>query len=116
MARTDLPAVALTANGRIAQPAGTAGNTDGHRVTGVIPERLLLRVVVANATTVMTVKKGAKPPALEAVDLPYSLAVGSHLIGPFTSAQVAQADGTMWLDYATAANFTVTPLAIPKVV
>jgi len=116
MAYTDLAATAVTANAALAQPAGTTGVAGGHRITGVIPERLLLRVVVANATTVLTVAAGENPPALESKAQPYSLAVGTHFVGPFSSAQVRQADGTVLLDYATAANFTVTPLALPKVV
>jgi hypothetical protein len=116
MAYTDLAATPVVANAALAQPTGTTGVAGGHRITGVIPERLLLRVVVANATTVLTVAAGENPPALESKAQAYSLAVGTHFVGPFSSAQVRQADGTVKLDYATAANFTVTPLALPKVV
>src|SRR5690242_5315737 len=115
MAYTDLAATALVANDKIAQPAGTAAVAGGHRITGVVPERLLLRVVIATATSTLTVAAGDKPPALEAKAQAYSLGVGTHLIGPFSSAQVRQSDGTVLLDYGTAANTTVTPLAIPKV-
>lgn len=116
MAYTDLAATPVVASASLAQPAGTTGVAGGHRITGVVPERLLLRVVVANATTVLTVAAGTKPPALESKALAFSLATGTYFLGPFSSAQVRQADGTVKLDYATAANFTVTPLALPKVV
>ena len=117
MARTDLTAVRLTPNDAIAQPAGTAGNTDGHRVVcpnawpaDNSPEYLVLRVVVANATTTVTVKAGEDPPALEAQAVSKALPVGTHFVGPFTSGRVGQRDGTIHVDYSVAANVTVTAL------
>lgn len=115
MARTALTVDELSPNNAADQPDGTSGNADGHSVDAV-PEELLLRVVIANAETDVTVLAGANPPALEAGqgDLVATLAVGSHLIGPFTSGRFSQADGTVHVDYETAANVTITALHMPR--
>lgn len=114
MARTDLTATPLAANGAVAQPGGVAGAADGHRVHGVMPEELILHVTIANAATTVEVKAGAKPPALETRPISEKLPVGTHLLGPFTSAHVVQADGSVHVDYETPANVTVAALAVPR--
>lgn len=116
MARTALTVSELSPNAAVAQPAGTAGNADGHSVAGVAPEELVLRVVIANAETDVTVVAGDNPPSLSAGQgsLVSALGVGSHLIGPFTSARFKQSDGTVHVDVETAANVTITALHVPR--
>lgn len=124
MARAKLTVTELVPNGSISQPAGTTGVTDGHYIEGVEAAELLLRVVVATATTTVTVTAGDYPPALESLqgDLSLSLATGSYLLGPFTSGRFQKdstgagtdADGQIWVDYGTAANVTITALHVPR--
>lgn len=113
MARTDLTIATAVPNGKLAQPAGVVGIADGHRVAGIKPEELLLRVVVATAETDVTIKAGAKPPALESKAQVHVCAVGTWFLGPFTSGQVGQADGSVHIDYETPANVTITALQVP---
>lgn len=116
MARTELSLSKLTTNARVDQPAGVAGNTDGHFVVDAVPEETVLRVVIATATTNVIVKAGVYPPALASGqgDLTFSCAIGSHLIGPFDSSRVLRGDGRMHVDYGTAANVTITALHAPR--
>lgn len=114
MARIALTVSELVPNGKLADPAGTVGNADGHFVAGVQPEELVLRVVVATAEIDVTIGAGANPPALESKAQVHTCAVGTHWIGPFTSGQVGQADGSIHVDYETAANATVTAFHLPR--
>lgn len=126
MARAALAVTELVPNGRIARPAGVAGTTDGHSISGVEAEELFLEVTIATATTTVSVKAGDYPPALESVqgDEVFSLAVGSHILGPFTSGRVQKdttrdgsgnvVDGQIWVDYGTPANVTIAALHLPR--
>lgn len=114
MARTALGVTDFVPNGKVAQPAGTLGDALGHVISGVKAEEIVLRVVVATATSTLTIGAGAKPPSLESKAQAESLTVGTHFVGPFTSAQVTQKDGTINLDYGTPANTTVTVLRMPR--
>lgn len=107
----------LTPNADFADPAGTAaGATNIVGSAGVPLEQVVLRVVTATATTVLTVKAGSNPPSLSAGqgDLAVSCTVGTRYIGPFTSARFMQADGTMNVNSATAANHTITAFRLPR--
>lgn len=120
MARTAISAAALTANSSTVKPTGVAGDSNGHAIS--LPakanlEECFLLATVSTATTALTVKAGANPPALEGVqgDLTLSLAVGTHLVGPLSSGRFIQADGTLYVDYATAANFSAVALVhVPR--
>jgi len=114
MARTDLTVAQLVPNGVLAKPAGVVGTTDGHRVAGIKPEQLLLQVVVATAEIDLTIAAGVSPPALESQAQVHVLAIGTHYVGPFTSAEVAQADGSVWINYETPANATIAALRVPR--
>lgn len=114
MARTALAVTELTPNSRVARPAGVVGIADGHLVTGYLPEELFLQVVIATAETDVTVAAGANPPALESAAQVFTCAIGSHLLGPFTSGKVAQADGSIHIDYETPANVTVAAVHVPR--
>lgn len=125
MARTELVVTDLVPNSSIVRPTGVAGTVDGHYINtnvraaindDVKPEHLLLDITIANATTDVTLKAGDYPPALAAVagDLTRSLAVGSHVVGPFESGRFLRRDGRVWLDYATPANVVVRAYRVPR--
>lgn len=112
-----IPLSNFVPNADFADPAGTAaGSTNIVGSAGVPLEQVVLRVVTATATTVLTVKAGANPPSLSAGqgDLAVSCTVGTRFIGPFTSARFMQADGTMNVNSATAANHTITAFRLPR--
>lgn len=113
MARTNLPVSALAANSSIADPAGTAADAaNGMNITGAPLEEIMLRVVNAGAgSTNVTVRAGVYPPALSEGkgDLVVAVANGTtKWIGPFTSAQFAQKDGSLNVDFSVATSVTVT--------
>jgi len=104
-------------NADLAAPAGTgAGATNIVQSAGVPLEQIVLQVVTATATTVLTIKAGGNPPSLSAGqgDLAVSCTTGTRYIGPFTSARFMQADGTMNVNSATAANHTITAFRLPR--
>jgi hypothetical protein len=117
MARVALTVTNLAPNSSTVRPAGVAGNTDGHSITGVQTEELFILATVATATTNLTIKAGDYPPAIAAGlgDLVLALPVGSHLIGPLESGRFQRGDGEVWINYATAANFSaVAPVRLPR--
>lgn len=123
MARTELAVTELAPNGAIDAPAGVAGTADGHFVSGehfngpgAQPEELVLEVTVATAATDVTVVGGAYPPSIAAGqgDAVFTLATGSHRLGPFESGRFTQADGTLHVDYETAANVTIAAVHVPR--
>lgn len=107
-------------NGTLADPAGTVTGSGNNSVTtsgnGVMPEEIVLRVVTATATTNVTIKAGAYPPALSAGqgDLTFACTVGTAWLGPFTGARFLQADGTLNVVSATPANTTITAFRLPR--
>lgn len=111
-----IPLSTLTPNARTADPAGTASGSTNIVAAGAAPEEIILRAVVANATTNVTVKAGANPPALSAGqgDVVAACVVGTNFIGPLSSARFIQADGTINVDVATAANVTLTAFVVPR--
>jgi hypothetical protein len=110
----------LVPNGQLPLPAGVVTGAGNNSVTtsgaGVMPEEIFLLVVTATATTNLTIKAGAYPPALSSGqgDLVLSTVVGSALLGPFTGARFLQSDGTMNIVSATPANTTVTAFRLPR--
>lgn len=108
---------ALTANTNTAAPSQTASGSSNTVSTAGIPlEEVILKAVVTTATTTVTVKAGDYPPALSQGqgDLALSLAVGTHYVGPLTSARFLQDDGTLNVDVSTAANVTLAALRLPR--
>lgn len=122
MARTAIPYTNLPGNAGIAQPAGT--NVDvanGHVIAHADFERTVLRVTnTAGTDKVVTIKKGAYPPALASGlgDLQVTVAAtsGVQLIGPFESGRFMQADGSLHIDLASGHTGTITALKLPKAV
>jgi hypothetical protein len=110
----------LVPNGQLPLPAGTVTGAGNNSVTtsgnGVNPEEIFLFVVTANATTNLTIKAGAYPPALSSGqgDLVVSTVVGTALVGPFTGARFLQNDGTLNIVSATPANTTITAFRMPR--
>ncbi len=110
----------LVPNGQLADPSGTVTGSGNNSVTtngaGVTPEEVFLRVVTATATTNVTVKAGAYPPALSSGqgDLVFSCTVGTCFLGPFTGARVLQSDGTVNVVSGTPANTTITAFRLPR--
>lgn len=107
----------LVPNDSIAAPTQTASTATNIVSTAGAPlEEVILRVVVTTATTNVTVKAGDNPPALSAGqgDLVEALAVGTHYMGPFTSARFVQGDGTLNVDVATPANVTLGAMRMPR--
>lgn len=108
----------LVPNSTVVQPTpATMDATNIISAQRVPLEEIVLRIVVATAATTVTVKAGDNPPSLSAGqgDLVLTaLAVGTHLVGPFTSARFVQSDGTLNVDSATPANTTLTALRMPR--
>lgn len=120
MARTAIAYTALAGNSAIAQPAGT--NVDvanGHVIEHADCERTVLRVTnTAGTDKVVTVKKGAYPPALASGqgDLTFTVPAtsGVFIAGPFDSSRFMQADGSLHIDLASGHTGTITAFKIPK--
>lgn len=110
-----IPISELTPNARTADPSGTASGAN-NTIAASVPEELLIRAVVATATTNVTIKAGDNPPALSAGqgDLVAACVVGTNFIGPLTSARFIQSDGTINVDVATPANVTLTAFHVPR--
>jgi hypothetical protein len=118
MARTALTVTEMVANSSVADPAGNAVDTaNGHIASGVTLEELYLEVNLTFAGAKnLTVKAGANPPALAAGqgDLVVAINNAVKLIGPFTSARFAQADGSLWVDVEAAATGTIKAIHVPR--
>ncbi len=125
MARSLLPVVSLTPNTMTAYGSGTAADAAGQYIdtnggtainNDVQAEQLILMVTVATATTNVTIKAGAYPPALAANigDSVNACVVGTTPIGPFESGRFLQANGQIWIDTATAANVTYRAFRVPR--
>jgi hypothetical protein len=111
---------ALVPNGTLADPSGTLTGSGSNSVTtsgnGVMPEEVFLRVVTATATTNVTIKAGAYPPALSSGqgDLTFACTTGTAWLGPFTGARFLQSDGTLNVVSGTPANTTITAFRMPR--
>ena len=119
MARTNVPLSALVANAALTQPAGTnVDPTNGHVIAANgLAQRIILRV---DNTTVsgkaVTIKAGAKPPAMLATlgDIVVTVPASTvQFIGPLTPDRVNQADGSINIDIAAGMTGTITALQIP---
>lgn len=108
----------LVPNSNIVQPTPAAMDATNIISTAAVQlEEVVLRVVIATAATTITIVAGDNPPALAAGqgDLVLTnLAVGTHLIGPFTSARFQQSDGVLNVNSGTSANSTLTALHMPR--
>jgi hypothetical protein len=107
-------------NGRIAEPTPVVLTTDNTYqsvpIARISSEEILLKVVVATATTLVTLKAGSQPLAIASGqgDLALSLTVGSHILGPFDSSRFIQNDGSLSIKAATAANVTAYALHVSR--
>lgn len=121
MARTAVPYSNLTANGSIAQPAGTALNAgvgNGHTLNDAVTEETVFRVTNTGTEGDITLLAGDNPPALAAglgdlvVTVPAT--TGVVLIGPVESGRFMQSDGTVLIDVETGMAGTITALRVPR--
>lgn len=118
MARTAVPVTDLTAATSTTDPAGTTADpTNGHTITGVSSETLVLRVRNTSAGAVNAiVRAGVQPLALSSGqgDLTVSVPAtsGSVLIGPLESARFKQNDGSISLDLGVGFAGNVTAFKV----
>lgn len=118
MSRVALTYNPLVSDGALADPTGASCTTAGASLAAAWPERTLLRVVTGGAVTVTvdsnsgTHAVAGQPEGLGGSgDLAYSVN-GTSWLGPFTSFNVLQTDGSMLLEFSGAA--TVTVFEIPR--
>lgn len=115
MARTDITPVKRVRDSSIDEPAGTTIDaglvTAGVRI--VAPDFRTLSISVNNtalADKVITIVGGSNPPALKASQGNLAITVvttGTERIGPLTSARFAQADGSLWVNFAAGTTGTI---------
>lgn len=108
---------ALVPNDSTTAPSQTAsGATNTVSTAGYPLEEIILKAVVTTAETDVTIVAGDNPPALSAGqgNLVEALAVGTHYMGPFTSARFLQSDGTLSVNVETAANVTLAAFHLPR--
>jgi hypothetical protein len=132
MARTALTPVQLVLDGSVAEGAGTAiaGLVAGGAYIADPPGPNHIILIVNNSgagaanVTVraggngVTVSGGANPgvafePATVGDEVTSVAAAGTVVLGPFTTARVTQADGSLSLDFAVGMTGTVWVLALP---
>lgn len=121
MARTALTLTALAPNSSIADAAGNAVDpTNGHTLALTGEQSLEEIYLEINSTFAgaknFTVKAGVYPPALSAGqgDLVVSINNAVRLLGPFTSARFAQADGSLYVDAEAGATGTIKAFHVPR--
>lgn len=120
MARTAVPLTDLTTATSVADPAGTTADpTNGHTITGVRPEVLVLRVRNTSAGAVNAIVKAGTFPLAESSgqgDLTVSVAAtsGSVFIGPLESARFLQNDGSISLDLGAGFTGNVTAFKVNR--
>lgn len=123
MARGNIPITELVANAEVAQPAGTAVDaTDGHEVSGVPLEELVIQIINGAEAMDVTFLAGDNPPADAAGqgDLVVTAGAGeTSFVGPFSSARFKQVDdGTdptgLYIDVDTDANGTLVAYHVPR--
>lgn len=123
MARTNIPITSLTANAEVAEPAGTAVDaTNGHEVSGVPLEELVLQIKNGATAMNVTILAGDNPPAGAAGQGNVVVAAGANetsFVGPFTSARFMQVnDGTdptgLYIDIDDDTDGTIVALHVPR--
>lgn len=120
MARTAVPVTDLTSALSTTDPAGTtADQANGHTITGVNPEVLVLRVRNTSAGAVNAIIRAGALPLAESSgqgDLTVSVpaTTGSVLLGPFESARFKQSDGSISLDLAAGFAGNVTAFKVNR--
>lgn len=124
MARTQLSYSPLTGNGAAAASPTSVDVANGMSLIGTggwnggaQPERTIL--IVSNTDTsarVITIKAGT--PLLGAGAFPDNAlsipASSTRYLGPFESARIMQADGTVSIDFASGFTGTITALLFPR--
>lgn len=124
MARTAITPTEFTPNAGLTEPAGTTIDAalvaNGVEVNTSDPlDEVVVRVAnTSGSARDITIQSGANPPALSAGqgDLVVSVpaTTGVRWIGPFTGARFAQADGNLWIDFATGTTGTITIYHVPR--
>jgi hypothetical protein len=119
MARTAVPVTDLTAATSVADPAGTTADpTNGHTITGVRPEVLVIRVKNTTGGALNAIlRAGTFPLAASSGqgDLTVSVGAGAIVfISPAESARYLQADGSISLDLQATFTGTVTAFKVNR--
>jgi hypothetical protein len=120
MARTAIPVTDLTAATSTTDPAGTtADQANGHTITGVRPEVLVIRVRNTSGAAVNAILRAGSQPLAESSgqgDLTVSVpaTTGSVFIGPVESARFLQPDGSISLDLAAGFAGNVTAFKVNR--
>lgn len=120
MARTAVPVTDLTAGTSTTDPAGTtADQANGHTITGVRPEVLVLRVRNTSGGAVNAIVRAGTQPLAESSgqgDLTVSVPAtsGSVFIGPLESARFIQPDGSVSLDLGAGFAGNVTAFKVNR--
>lgn len=79
---------------------------------GAVPEQTVL-IVTATALTNLVIRQGEFPVSIARAygDLTISLAIGTHVVGPFDSGQVMDNDGNIYLQ---GTGLEVVALLVPR--
>lgn len=120
MARTAVTYSNWVANASFTDPAGTTIDaalvTNGVKVEDAVPERTVIRVANTAASALdATVQSGNRWMGGQG-DIVKEVAAntGVQWLGPFASARVLQADGSMYVDFETGFTGTVTVFKLPR--
>lgn len=120
MARTDVPITTLVRGALNAVPGTTVlSQTNGHVIAaGGLTTRLCIEIInTSNAGVVATIAAGVNPPAVRAGIGAIAGTVGASGAGAWfivESSQVAQADGSIWVDTASGATGTIRAWRLPE--
>jgi hypothetical protein len=119
MARTAVPVTDLTAATSVADPAGTTADpTNGHTITGVRPEVLVIRVKNTTGGALNAILRAGMFPLAASSgqgDLTVSVGAGAIVfISPAESARYLQADGSISLDLQATFTGTVTAFKVNR--
>lgn len=116
MARDSVAITALTLNGGVARPAGTAINVSNGAVVDPAGDTDSFLIEVRNTTAAekdVTIKAGVGPTAdLGDLVVPVAANTGVQIIC-IESARFAQADGTVNIDFEASMTGTVAALRLP---
>lgn len=110
MARTVLAVQTVDAAAGLV-PAYTAANVDGHSVDPAA----ILHVKNGSASPItVTVVSGGTAGGLAIADRPHTVAnAGERMIAIQGGPVMAQADGTIWVDFSAVASVTVAAVTLP---
>jgi hypothetical protein len=119
LAPRQMTAATATASNAFADPSGTAsvaGAGNGFTIANVGSDLVLLRVTNSTGSSgTVSVLAGSQPSAISSGQGPITVTVaasGTQWVGPFESARVQQADGSLTVE--SSAVMTVTAFAVDR--